>query len=372
MRLLIPSLLVLLAAAAPAAAAVRTVADVHTPTRQGGASTAFPVIDAFGGRVVWSDYDAVTDAWRLMEHSDGVTRAVPVAPRVTPFDVDLGPDGRGGTLAVYSRCRRRIPFDFPTPLRDSKRYGCDLYAYSFATGRESALRQANSRADETWPAVWGSRIAFVRTYPGRPGRLGKTPYVYWRSRNGSGRSHRLRRPSPVITIRRSGPEGRTIERRRLPFGIEGLDMRSRTVAYTWQRVDDVDTVTFVYTATTGGALRAAARGATLGGGAADSSRSVGDVSLGADSVDWLFQSSGDPEYFGAFLHRPTGGAVRASQRSKAVAFARDGDTVYWIDGGPGAEFTPASQPGGAFALKADDAVAYGRLPRGWLRVAPPR
>jgi hypothetical protein len=366
MRRPILTALVFLAAAAPAAADVRTIAQVQTPTRELG--TAFGVVDAFGGRVVWSDYDAAADAWRLMESVGGVTRAVPVPPRATPFDVDLGPDGDGGAVAVYSRCRRRIRFDFPTPLLDSKRYGCDLYTYSFASGRESAIRGANSGADETWPAVWGSRIAFVRTYPERRGRLGKTPYLYWRASSGSGRSHRLRRPSPVITVRMSG----RVERERLPFVIEGLDMRSRTVAYTWRLADSFDTMSFVYLATTAGGLRAAALGASLGGGAPSSSRTVGDVSLGADGVDWLFQNTGDPQYFGAFLRRPDGGAVRASQPSKAVAFARDGNTVYWIDGGPGADFDPTSQPGGAFALKADDAVAYGRLPRGWLFVPPPR
>ena len=73
MRLLLSSLLAFVALAAPAAAEIRTVAQVQTPTR-GENMTAFPVIDAFGGRVVWSDYDAATDAWRLMEHSGGVTR----------------------------------------------------------------------------------------------------------------------------------------------------------------------------------------------------------------------------------------------------------------------------------------------------------
>ena len=51
-----------------------------------------------------------------------------------------------------------------------------------------------------------------------------------------------------------------------------------------------------------------------------------------------------------------------------VAFARDGDVVYWIDGGPDA----GVGPGGTFALKADDAVAYRRAPRGWLPMKPPR
>jgi hypothetical protein len=84
------AVLVLLVAAAPALAEVRTVAEVRTPDRAG--DTAFPVIDAFAGRVVWSDYDAAAGAWRLMENVGGVTRAVAVALRSTPFDVDLADD----------------------------------------------------------------------------------------------------------------------------------------------------------------------------------------------------------------------------------------------------------------------------------------
>jgi hypothetical protein len=357
------AVLLLLVLAAPAAAEVRTVAQVQTPDR--GGRTAFPVIDAYAGRVVWSDYDAAVDAWRLMEHSRGVTRAVPVPARPTPFDVDLGPDGHGGTVAVYSRCRRSIPGDLPAPRLGSRRRGCDLYRYSFATGREAPVRRANSAtADETWPAVWGARIAFVRTYAGRRGR-----FLYWRS--GSGPSRRLRRPSPVITIRDSTPEGTTVERHRFPFLIEGLDLRGRTVAYAWTRVADVDTVSFVYLATTRGGLRPAARGATVGGGAAVTSRLVRDPALAADGVEWLFENRGEPSYFGSILRRRTGGALRRSSSTKAVAFARSADVAYWIDAGPGGDLDPEGQPGGAFALLADDAVTYSRVPRGWLPIRPP-
>ena len=364
MRLLLTTVISLLALAAPASAEVRTLAEVHTPDR-GGDLTRFPVIDAFAGRVVWSDYDAAIDAWRLMENAGGVTRALPVEPRRTPFDVDLGPDGRGGVRAVYSRCARGLRFDQPTPQehRRAVRHGCDVYSFSFTTGRETAIERVNSHADEYWPSVWGSRIAFVRGYAHRrdPDRTA-TPYLYLGDR-------RLRRPSPVITVRHSGPEGRRIERLRLSAMIEELDLRGRTVAYAWKRIDDVDTVDvdFIYTATSGGALRAAARGASSGGGAAVRSRSVGAPSLSAEGVDWLFTNRGEPEYFGAFARRG-----RASERTKAVAFARDGGTAYFIDGGPGAEFEPTAQPGGAFALKADDAVGYRRMPRSWQTVRPPR
>jgi hypothetical protein len=369
MRVFVVTAVLLLVLAAPGTAQVRTLAEVHTPDR--GGRTAFPVIDAYGGHVVWSDYDAGAGVWRLMAHAGGVTQAVPVPPRATPFDVDLGPDGHGGTLAVYSRCARAIRHDFPTPPLDSRRYGCDLYRYSFTTGRESAIARANSGGDETWPAAWRSGLAFVRTNPGRRGPAGKVQQLLWRSLGSAGRARSLRRPSPVITVRDRSSEGTTVIRVRLPFLIEGLDLRGRTAAYTWKRVDDFDTVSFVYLATTGGDLRPAARGATFGGGAADRSRTVADATLGADGVDWLFENRGEPHYFGSFLHRATRGSVRRSPGTKAVAFARDAGTAYWIDGGPGAEFDPQSQPGGTFALRADDAVSYRSVPRGWLPIPPP-
>lgn len=316
------------------------IASVHTPTLEGD-RTAFPVIDAYGGRVAWSDWDAATRRWRLMEHSAGAARPVPVAPRRSPFDVDLGPDGHGGTLAVYSR-------------------GGRLFSYSFTRGRETALHVRG-----TWPAVWGSRVAFVRASRRR------VQHLYWRERRAGSSSHRLRRPSPVITVRMTGPEGTTIERRRLRFAISELDMRGRRVAYKWDRMDDTDTTHFIYVATTGGGLRAVARGATLGGGATDRPRDVRSPALGAGgAVDWLFTNEITPEYFGAFLQR-AGGGVKASPRTKAAAFAHDGDTAYWIDAGPGADFEAESQPGGTFPLRADDAVSYRAMPRGWLPIPAP-
>jgi hypothetical protein len=213
MRVFVVTAVLLLVLAAPGTAQVRTLAEVHTPDR--GGRTAFPVIDAYGGHVVWSDYDAGAGVWRLMAHAGGVTQAVPVPPRATPFDVDLGPDGHGGTLAVYSRCARAIRHDFPTPPLDSRRYGCDLYRYSFTTGRESAIARANSGGDETWPAAWRSGLAFVRTNPGRRGPAGKVQQLLWRSssccgarsaaRDGRGRCAARRRSSPCATAR---PRGR--------------------------------------------------------------------------------------------------------------------------------------------------------------------
>jgi hypothetical protein len=184
-------------AAAPAAAQDAVIATVERPT----------TVDAYAGRAVWSAWDPAIRAYRLTEHVDGHVRTVPVAPNRVPFDVDLGPDARGRTLAVYSRCRRP---PIATWVLNGRR-GCDLHLYDFARARERRLTRANSDADEYWPTVWRSRIAFTRIYPRR------YPVLYWRPLDGGGASRRLRGgPTNVDDV-----------------VAEELDMSGSRVAYTW-------------------------------------------------------------------------------------------------------------------------------------------
>jgi hypothetical protein len=367
------------AAAAPATPAVsaaeRTLAQVQTPTRtqSTGTTTAFPVVDAYGGRVVWSDHDQAADAWRLMQYEHGAVSAVPVTPRATPFDVDLGRGPDGGTSAVYTRCAKRLPRDEPAVVPGRHvRYGCDVYRFDFASGKESRVGAVSAGGDEAWPAIWGSRIAFVRTYPERGGRRGTTPYLYTRSLHGGAPSKRLRRPSSAVRAGR-----RTVY---LPYRIAGLDVGADKVAYTWTRAWDGADQSFVYTASLAGHLNAVANGASMGGGADVTFRRVAEPALNSGRVSWLFDSSGEPSYEAAFLRRavtrsgrPAGGAATDREARKAVAFAQDARTTYWIDGGAGARDTPANQPGGAFALKATGSPRFTPgVPAGWLSIPPPR
>lgn len=165
-----------LAGAAPAHAADATIATVAKPT----------TIDAYGGRAVWSTWDPAAGAYRLTESSGGAVRTVPIAPNPVPFPVDLGPGPHGGTIAVYSRCRR--PTAFAISLNGRK--GCDLYAYRFTTRREVKLSHASSPdADEFWGTVWRKRLAFMRVYRPKGGLPRR--FLYWRSLNGGGPSHRM-------------------------------------------------------------------------------------------------------------------------------------------------------------------------------------
>jgi hypothetical protein len=145
--------------------------------------------------------------YRLTQYSEGAVRTLPVAPNRVPFDVDLGPGPNRGTVAVYSRCRKPPVATFVL----NGRRGCDLHAFRFATMREERLTRANSAADEYWPTIWRSRIAFTRTYG-----VGHQ-ILYWRSLSGKGGAQRL-------GAGRRSPESAAV--------AEGLDMRGRRVAFS--------------------------------------------------------------------------------------------------------------------------------------------
>jgi len=216
--------------AAGPALADETVATVALPTP----------VSAHGGRLAWSSFDPGRRAYVLMTRVGDVTSEVPVRPRSVPFDVDLGPDTNGNTIAAYSRCRREPPRRDPaignvfTQLPDWARgRGCDLYEFDFGTGRESRIAGASSRAgSEFLPSVWGRRVAFARVYEHRRGRAGERPYLYLRALAGDRRS--LRVPAGSRSKQRFCSGGR---RHRCKLIVEpgptGLDLWGRRLALGW-------------------------------------------------------------------------------------------------------------------------------------------
>jgi hypothetical protein len=249
-----------LAGAAPAQAADTTVATVVKPTK----------VDAYGGRAVWSAWDPAAGAYRLTERSAGAVRAVPVAPGKVPFDVDLGPGPHGGTIAVYTRCSH--PTAFVVSLNGRK--GCDLYAYRFSTRKEVALTRANSPgADEYWPTVWGGRLAFTRTYRPKGGLPRR--FVYWRSLNGGGASHRMRPARP-----------------RLEYDpAQELDMRGDRVAFDAVHENGHS----LWVTTIGGGARRLVR--TPGSGAETHHLGVQGPTLAGGLVHWGFTRTQEPPVF---------------------------------------------------------------------------
>ena len=222
-------------AAAPSQAA-ETIAAVARPTP----------ISALDGRVVWSDYDVAQGVYYLAQRVNGLTTRLPIRPRAVPFDVDLGPDTEGRTVATYSRCRKEPPRRAPITgnilaiqlYAWSKARGCDIYMFAFETGAEVRVRYASTRgASEFLPTVWTDRIAFARVFERRRGRAGERAYLYVR---------------PNSLLESNGPRGRS---QRVPAGARArgrvcigsprrcrvlvepgptaLDLRTRRLAFSW-------------------------------------------------------------------------------------------------------------------------------------------
>ncbi len=192
---------------APVAGAYTLIAEAP------GATT----VQAHGGLIVWNSRGA-DDRYRLIQRSPaGEVGALPIRAHSAPFDVDLGPDASGRTVAVYSRCSKESG---ATVAR-----GCDLYLYDFATRRERRLDVGRGGVSETRPTIWKSRLVFTRVFEQRRGARGVYQYLY---------SYDLltKRLRPLG----QPPQGRTPVYGREAFpgpGTTGIDLRGDRLAYTW-------------------------------------------------------------------------------------------------------------------------------------------
>jgi hypothetical protein len=144
-----------------------------------------------------------------MTRAGGVNSAVPVAPRREAFDVDLGPDGNGSTVAVYSRCKR-----------EADAVGCNLYQFDFAAGRESKLSTQSTHGSEYEPTVWEKNVAYIVNGGSCRGRI---ECIYVQSLSG-GRARRLS-GGPKHYIGKGKNAG-------VP-GPTGLELRERSLAFSW-------------------------------------------------------------------------------------------------------------------------------------------
>jgi hypothetical protein len=244
MRRLWLTVLFLAALLVPAtrAAADEVIATVTRPTP----------VSTNAGRIVWSEYDAATNAYYLTQRVGGVTARVPVRPRSVPFDVDLGPDVNGEAVAAYSRCSKDPPRRDPrignaiAQLPDwARARGCDLYRFDFATGRETRIATANSPgASEFLPSIWKASVAFARVYERKRGLKGERAYLYARPIAGAGRSRKLIAGSRS-DLRFCKGRPRRCERVVEP-GPTSLDLFGRRLAVGWDSAADGSPTSAVY------------------------------------------------------------------------------------------------------------------------------
>jgi hypothetical protein len=250
MRRLIPiavALSLVLATAPPAGAdeTISTLARVSS-------------VSAYGGRVAWSSFDPNLNTFVLMTRFGGTTGQVPVRPRTVPFDVDLGPNRAGQTVAVYSRCRNDPPRREPAlgnvftqlPAYAEGR-GCDLYEFDFERNRESRLSGPNSSgASEFLPSIWKDRIAFTRVYEKKKGRDGKTPHLYSRAHIGSSTSLRLPGGTRATGLFCSGGKPRRC-RAVVEPGPTAVDLAGKRLAVAWDSGEPEGATSTAYLETIG-------------------------------------------------------------------------------------------------------------------------
>lgn len=101
-------------------------------------------VSAYKGTIAWSRYDPIKNQYRLMltTTKTGKTTQPNVAWRFQPFDVTLGPDSNGKTVALYSRCTT------------SASTGCDAWRYNLSSKKEEKLGFNSDEDDEGWPSQW--------------------------------------------------------------------------------------------------------------------------------------------------------------------------------------------------------------------------
>jgi hypothetical protein len=195
----------------PPAKADTPIATVSAPTS----------VSAHGGRLVWSAYDPVARRYSLATRFGGAISLVPVEPRSVPFDVDLGPNAAGATVAVYSRCPRE-----PDPPKRAT--GCDIYEFDFASSRERKLNVVSrSNSSDFAPSISGIRIAFARLLERRSKKRG--PYLYVASTK-SGRVWRVPHGTTRGCYESAGGRICSTFRQR---NVTALDLSGRWLGFAW-------------------------------------------------------------------------------------------------------------------------------------------
>jgi hypothetical protein len=214
--------LTVLGALAATATTAATALAVSPPARAGARQTIAvePYVSklaSYAGVLAWSHWDSKAKTFRLSVHFRGHTELLPLAPRKVPFDVDLGPDAQGHTVAVYSRCRREeaVWVQGVPGARTVIPGGCALYRYSFASRREARIAGIAGAGSGSFylPTVWRNELAYVRA------RGSATPALYEQPLTAP-------RGGRIVAVALPGGTGSTP-------GPVALDLRGTELAFAW-------------------------------------------------------------------------------------------------------------------------------------------
>lgn len=133
--------------------------------------------------MVWSA--PVSGGWGLDAYHAGEVKALRVAPRAQPFDVDLGTNAAGEVVATFSRCAKTPRYEADLFL-ELEGVGCRVHVLNLASERERAPAIPHpADTSDTTPSMWDGNIAFARYDPRHHADVAQL--LLW-----SGRTHKLR------------------------------------------------------------------------------------------------------------------------------------------------------------------------------------
>jgi hypothetical protein len=202
------------AQAASAAPAPQTLASV----------TVRSPIGAYGGWVVWSA--PVSGRWGLDAYHEGRVKALRVAPRAQPLDVDLGTNASGEVVATFSRCVKTPRYEADLFL-ELEGAGCRVHVLNLTSEQERAPAIPHpADTSDTTPSMWDGNIAFARYDPRHHADVAQL--LLW-----SGRTHKLR-------VLRHGATSKTeclpnsIKGDITEGAIESIDLGPDLVSFLWK------------------------------------------------------------------------------------------------------------------------------------------
>ena len=182
-------------------------------------------VAGFDGTFVWSAYDRTRRRWYLTAQSGAAAaRRLPVAGRNIPFDVDVGSDASGRTVATYSRCTHDGPDrSAETHLPGwAESRGCRLYVFDLADHHERALTNlSRAPGSEFLPTMWKGTVAFARRQTSGSDRS-DVPHLFVRAPS-------ARHSREISGGPRNGGFG---------TGPQVLDIRGPNVAMVWSSFTD--------------------------------------------------------------------------------------------------------------------------------------
>jgi hypothetical protein len=173
-------------------------------------------VRAWGGVVTYARQNASDHLWQLMAFQAGAERALPVAPRSAPFDLDAGSDAAGHPVVTWSRC---ATYRSATPLGDR---GCRLWMLRLD---DPAATPARLRTG--LPAHWSA------THPSMS--RGELAFAAYLDRGDHSRVMLLRRGArrPVALARLHVGCELDCDDRTIYSAVSDLDLGARAVALRW-------------------------------------------------------------------------------------------------------------------------------------------